>query len=167
MDNGGCSRPTIFRRCARLMDRTLGQEIPLHLELADLLVQTVDQRGIALGLLILTVAKDAGGAIGEGLLPGLNLARVDFVPAASWATVSSPFTASSATLALKAGLCFLRPWDISRSSLAATAALSLGAGLSLSYLSSFLGPSHPVRVSGYVSARYGGDWQQGLFFPHA
>ena len=62
---------------------------------------------------------------------------------ASWATVSSPFTASSATLALNGGLCFLRPWDISHSSLAATAALSLGAGPSLSHLSSFLGPPQP------------------------
>ena len=48
--------------------------------------------------------------------------------------------AGRATLAWKAGLCFLRPLDISHSSLATTAALSLGAGLSLSYLSSFLGP---------------------------
>ena len=35
--------------------------------------------------------------------------------AASWATVSWPLTASSATLALKAGLYFLRPFDISHS----------------------------------------------------
>ena len=60
--------------------------------------------------------------------------------AASWATVSWPLTASRPTLALNAGLCFLRPWDISHSSLAATAALSLGAGPSLSHLSSFPGP---------------------------
>ena len=74
--------------------------------------------------------------------------------------MSSPFTASSATLALKAGLCFLRPWGISHSSLAATAALSLGAGLSLSYLSSFLGPPQRApdaavaSVPRYFSRRY-------------
>ena len=59
----------------------LGQEIPFHLELADLLVQAGDQRGIAPGLLVLTVAENAGGAIGEGLLPSLSLAGVDLVPA--------------------------------------------------------------------------------------
>ena len=69
------------------------------------------------------------------------------------ATVSSPFTASRATLASKAGLCFLRPWDISHSYLAATAALSLGAGLSLSYPSSFLGP--PQKYTN----RDGGHWE--------
>ena len=58
--------------------------------------------------------------------------------------MSSPFTASSATLALKAGLCFLRPLDISHSFLTATAAFSLGAGLSLSDLSRFPGPPHLV-----------------------
>ena len=61
---------------------------------------------------------------------------------ACWATVSSPFTASRVTLALKAGLCFLRCFDIFRSFLTATAAFSLGAGFSLSDLSSFPGPPH-------------------------
>ena len=88
----------------------LGQEIPLHLQLADLLVQAGDQGGVTLGLLVLTVAEDASGAIGEGLLPSLNLAGVDLVTGGQWATVSLPLTASRATLALKAGLCFLRPW---------------------------------------------------------
>ena len=53
--------------------------------------------------------------------------------AAGWATVSSPFTGSKATLALKAGLCFLRCFDISHSFLTATAAFSVGAGLSFSH----------------------------------
>ena len=50
------------------------------------------------------------------------------------------FLAPRVTLASKARVCFLRPRDISHSSLAATAALSLGAGLLPSHLSSFLGP---------------------------
>ena len=45
---------------------------------------------------------------------------------------------ASATLALNAGLCFLR-FVMSHSFPAAPAALSLGAGLSLSYLSEFYG----------------------------
>ena len=40
------------------------------------------------------------------------------------------------------GLCFLRSFDMSHSSFTATAALILGAGLSLSYLSEFLGPPY-------------------------
>ena len=43
-------------------------------------------------------------------------------------------------MAFKAGLCFLRPLDITHSSLAATTAFSLEARSSLSHLSSFLGP---------------------------
>ena len=124
----------------------LRQEIPLHLQLADLLVQAGGQRGVAPSLLVLTVAEDTGGALGEGLLPGLNLAGVDLVPADSWATVSSPFTTSRATLALKAGLCFLRSFDISHSFPTATATLNLGVGLSLSYLSSFPGPPQDTKL---------------------
>ena len=44
----------------------------------------------------------------------------------------------------------IRPWDISHSSLAATAALSSGAGLSLSDLSSFLGPPHTSVVLAFL-----------------
>ena len=40
------------------------------------------------------------------------------------------------------GLCFLRSFDLSHSSFTATAVLILGAKLSLSYLSEFLGPPH-------------------------
>ena len=43
---------------------------------------------------------------------------------------------------LNAGLYFLRCFGISHSSLTATAAFSLGAGPSLSYLSRFLGPRY-------------------------
>ena len=45
--------------------------------------------------------------------------------AASWATVSSPFTASRATPALNARLCFLLPCAMSFSFQTATAALTL------------------------------------------
>ena len=116
------------------------QEIPLHLELADLLVQASHQGVVVLVLLLLALigpvalVEDGGRAIDQGFLPSLNLAGMDLVPRRQLVT------ASRATLALNAGLCFLRPLDISHSSLAATAALSLGAGLSLSYLSSSLGP---------------------------
>ena len=44
----------------------LRKRIPLHLELADLLVQPGDQGGVVPGLLILTLTEDAGGAFGEG-----------------------------------------------------------------------------------------------------
>jgi len=43
-------------------------------------------------------------------------------------------------LALNDGLCFLRSFDMSHSSFTATAALILGAGPSLTYLSEFPGP---------------------------
>ena len=105
-------------------------------------MQAGDQRGIAPGLLVLTVAENAGGAIGEGLLPSLSLAGVDLVPASQLGHRFLAFHASRATLALKAGLCLLRLWDISHSSLAATADFSLGAGHSLNHLSSFPGPPH-------------------------
>jgi len=61
-----------------------------------------------------------------------------------------------ATLALNVGLCFLRSFDMSHSSFTATAASSLGAGSSLSYLSEFPGPPHFARVSDCV----GLDWNQ-------
>ena len=105
-----------------------------------------DQGGVALGLLLLPVAEHVGGTRGQGFLPGLNLSGVDLDLTASWASVSSPFTASSATLALKAGLCFLRCFDISHSFPTTTDAFSLGAGPFLGYLSSFLDP--PQRAVG-------------------
>ena len=58
----------------------LRQEIPLHLQLADLLVQAGNQGGLVLGFLVLAVAEETGGAFGQGFLPSLNLTRVDFIP---------------------------------------------------------------------------------------
>ena len=52
------------------------QEIPLHLDLTDLLVQPGDQGGIVSGLLFMTVADSA---LNKGLLSRLNLAGLDFV----------------------------------------------------------------------------------------
>ena len=129
----------------------LRQEIPFHLQLADLLLQPGDKGGVVLGLLFLAVAEDAGGSFGDGFLPSLNLAGMNFVPGgqlghrliALHRSRACPADAR-ATLALKAGLCFLRSLDISHSFPTATAALSLGAELWLAQLSSFPGP--PQRV---------------------
>ena len=133
IDNDGCSRSTIPHRWARLMDRTSPPRGPAPPSAGRSLVQETGQRGVAPGLLVLTGAEDAGGTIGEGRLPSWNPAGVGLVRPASWAAVTSPFTASRATLALKAGLCFPRPLDISHTSSAATAAFSSGAGPSLSH----------------------------------
>ena len=133
------------------MDRTLLQEIPLHLQLADLLVQPGDQGGIVPGLLLLAVAENPGGALRKSLLPSLNLTGMDLVPGGQLShrllalqrLQSLPLRRQGAALALKAGLWFLRPCDISCSFPTATAALSLGAELSLRYLSEIPGPPHP------------------------
>ena len=45
-----------------------------------------------------------------GRFPSNQSSLVDFILAASSTTGSWPFTASRITLALKAGLCFLRPF---------------------------------------------------------
>ena len=55
--NEGCSRSTISAAGPGSWTGRLGQEIPLHLQLADLLVQPGDQVGVALALLVLTVAE--------------------------------------------------------------------------------------------------------------
>ena len=55
------------------------QEIPLHLQLADLL-QAGDQAVVVPGLLLLAVAEDAGGVLRKSLLPSLNLPGINFIP---------------------------------------------------------------------------------------
>ena len=73
-----------------------------------------------------------------------------------------PFHRLQNHLGLESRMCFLRPWGISHSSLAATAALSLGAGLSLSYLSRFLGPPHGSYIK-YLPIFEGlSKWQDDL-----
>ena len=61
----------------------------------------------------LSMARSAGGA--SGSVPSGCMTRIIARPWRSSSTVFSPFTTSKATLALKAGLCFLRPLDISHS----------------------------------------------------
>ena len=60
------------------------QEIPLHIELADLLVQPGHRSVVVLLLLALggsvAVVKDVGRAIGQSLLPSLNLVGVNLEP---------------------------------------------------------------------------------------
>ena len=134
--NFGCFVSTISGRWAG----HLRQEIPLHLQLADLLVQAGDQGVVVPGLLLLAVAEDTGGALYLSLLPGLNLPDMDLVPGGQLGHRLLALQHLKSHLALKAGLCFLRPCDISCSFPTATAALSLGAGLSLAYLSEIPGP---------------------------
>ena len=61
----------------------------------------------------LSMVRSAGGA--SGSVPSGCMTRIIARPWRSSTTVFSPFTTSKATLALKAGLCFLRPLDISHS----------------------------------------------------
>ena len=61
----------------------------------------------------LSMARSAGGA--SGSVPSGCMTRIIARPWRSSTTVFSPFTTSKATLPLKAGLCFLRPLDISHS----------------------------------------------------
>ena len=61
----------------------------------------------------LSMARSAGGA--SGSVPSGCMTRIIARPWRSSTIVFSPFTTSKATLALKAGLCFLRPLDISHS----------------------------------------------------
>jgi hypothetical protein len=58
-----------------------------------------------------------------------------------------------ATMSLKAGLCFLRAFDISCSFLTAAGALNLGGGFPLSYLSSLLGPPQVTHLQSVLALR--------------
>jgi hypothetical protein len=49
--------------------------------LADLLVELVDQSLLVLVRLPQALAKELGRSLNKGLLPGMNLGRVNFKPA--------------------------------------------------------------------------------------
>ena len=57
------------------------QEIPFHLQLSDLLVKPGHESFIGLLASLVVAAEDAGRSPKQGLLPGMDLARVDFKPA--------------------------------------------------------------------------------------
>ena len=59
---------------------SLRQEIPLHLQLSGLLVQPCNQRGSLFGFLVLAAAEDTRGSRQQGLLLGLDLTGMGFVP---------------------------------------------------------------------------------------
>ena len=93
----------------------------------------------------LPLPKTPEGPLRKGLLPGLNLPGRDFLPGgqlghrlpALQRLQTLPLRRQGATLALKAGLCFLRPCDTSCSFRQQPLPLSLGAGLSFPHLSKF------------------------------
>jgi len=116
------------------------QEIPFHLQLADLLVKPGHEGFSAFWRLSWLPPKMLAAPPSKAFFQAWIWLGWTSYRAANLAIVSSPFTASNATLALNAAPCFLRPCDTSRSSF--TTDLILGAGLSLSYLSSFPGPPH-------------------------
>ena len=86
-----------------------------------------------------TIFKEVRRPLSQGLLPGMDLARVDFKPAGQLCNgVCSPWSAAKATLALKTGLCFLRVCFMSCS-------------LFPSYFWSGTLSSPPVRILGSTS----------------
>ena len=101
-----------------------------------LLVELGSEDLLVLLLASSTIFKEVRRPLSQGLLPGMDLARVDFKPAGQLCNVCSPWSAAKATLALKTGLCFLRVCFMSCSFFPSY----LGAGLSLSHLSEFWGP---------------------------
>ena len=92
----------------------------------------------------LSMARSAGGA--SGSVPSGCMTRIIARPWRSSTTVFSPFTTSKATLALEAGLCFLRPLDISHSPRQLPPPLDLGAGLSPRLLVRFSGSSSDSKA---------------------
>ena len=135
IDNFGGYRSTISRRRAGLMDRTSPPRNPAP-PLAARSPGTAGRPGRRRSWpSVPDRCRRRRGRPSQEPSSKLESARgwISYL-AASWATVSWPFSASRATLALKAGLCFLHSFYISHSFPTATAALSLGAGFSLSYL---------------------------------
>ena len=129
------------------------QEIPLHLQLADLLVQAGGTGGRSGPHRSWTSAPcrcrrrrrrppQRPSSRLESARGGLRTGRPAGPPSPGPSAPPKPAPAQAGShLGLEGRmLCFLRPCDISCYFPTATAALSLRAGLSLRYLSSFLGP---------------------------
>ena len=83
-------------------------KIPFHLELPNLLVELGSEDLLVLLLASSTIFEEVRRPLSQGLLPGMDLARVDFKPAGQLCNRVLPWSAAKATLALKTSLCFLR-----------------------------------------------------------
>src|SRR3990172_1767301 len=81
MDSLGCPRSIMVRRWRRLIARTSGTKIPFHLQLPDLLVELGGEGLLVLLLTPAAVLKELGCTLHQDLLPGMDLAGVDFKPA--------------------------------------------------------------------------------------
>ncbi len=128
-DSGRSGNRASSQRRARRLTGPLRQEMPLHLQLADLLVQSGNQGGIVPGPLVRAVAEDDGGALGECFLPGPYPGRVDFIPSSQLGHRFLPLQCLMSHLGIES-------WAVIPASLrhfllppSATAALSLGVGL--------------------------------------
>ena len=128
-DSGRSGNRASSQRRARRLTGPLRQEMPLHLQLADLLVQPGNQGGIVPGPLVRAVAEDDGGALGECFLPGPYPGRVDFIPSSQLGHRFLPLQCLMSHLGIES-------WAVIPASLrhfllppSATAALSLGVGL--------------------------------------
>jgi hypothetical protein len=66
------------------MTKSSLQEIPLHLELADLLVKLWNGLFVSFILLVNIIVEDTGGALHQDLLPFVDLARVNLKPAGQY-----------------------------------------------------------------------------------
>ena len=84
VDKAGCWRSTISsfsrRTAPGSWTEPLHQEIPLDLQLANLLVELSDEGRTLLLLLGVVTTKDAGGTLQQSLLPCTDLALMDLIP---------------------------------------------------------------------------------------
>ena len=69
------------RRWDRLTTRSSVTKIPFHVELPNLLVELGSEDLLVLLLASSTIFKEVRRPLSQGLLPGMDLARVDFKPA--------------------------------------------------------------------------------------
>jgi len=68
----------------RLATQAALQKIPLHLELADLLVELGDEAGVIFLFVVVVTAKDAGCTFRQRLFPSPYLAGMDLKPASQF-----------------------------------------------------------------------------------